>query len=321
MDDRVPAGRGSTIEQPANDEAPRSASGWFIALREAPGERDLRARFEAWLAADPSHPRDWDEVNRLWATMGQSPPEFADRWRGFAARRRAGRRSWRLGAAAAVAAICLLLPLAPGFLVKLKADQRTGSAETRIVRLEDGSVVHLAPRSAIAYEGGRRHVRLIEGEAFFEVVHDAADPFTVEAKGVKVTDIGTAFDVRARPAGEAVAVRQGIVEAASRRLAAGDWIRIDAGGQVEQGHGPAEEAGSWTRGQLVAKNRSVADIVEDIRPYFDGVILVRGDELARTSLTGVYNLDDPIAALQAVASVQGASIYRLTPWVIVVSGT
>ncbi len=291
-------------------------------MREAPGDADLRARFQAWLAASPAHPLEWEEVKRTWGAIGRTDPVFADKWRDVAPRRPVWRLSWSLGLAASLAAFCFLALAVPDLALKLQADQQTGPAERRSVRLEDGSVVRLGPRSAIDidFQGQQRRIRLLKGEAFFEVAHDAARPFTVQANGLEATDIGTAFDVRTGPAGARVAVREGVVDVRSRQLTAGDWVSLSAGGRMQQGHGPPEEIAPWIQGRLVAKNRTVAEIVEEIRPYFDGLILLRGDTLAQTPLTGVYTLDDPAAALLAVAQSEGAKLYRISPWVIVLSG-
>jgi transmembrane sensor len=82
---------------------------------------------------------------------------------------------------------------------------------------------------------------------------------------------------------------------------------------------PLEEVASWTRKRLVVKNRPVADIVDALRPYFDGMILVRGAGLAEARLTGVYDLTQPVEALRAVARAQGATVREITPWVVILS--
>jgi transmembrane sensor len=96
----------------------------------------------------------------------------------------------------------------------LRADYVTGAGETMLVRLPDGSVMHLAADSAVqlAQDGARRGVRLLAGEAFFQVVPDAGRPFIVAAGDLSATDVGTAFDVRLASAGAAVAVREGLVD-------------------------------------------------------------------------------------------------------------
>jgi FecR protein len=67
------------------------------------------------------------------------------------------------------------------------------------VTLADGSHVELNSQSAIAihYDAGQRRVRLLEGEAWFEVSPDPVRPFVVEASGGTVTALGTAFNVDA----------------------------------------------------------------------------------------------------------------------------
>ncbi len=63
---------------------------------------------------------------------------------------------------------------------------------------------------------------------------------------------------------------------------------------------PADQVASWMQGQLVVKNRPVGEVVDALRPYFDGLVVLRGTALADQPLTGVYNLSDPVEALRAV---------------------
>ena len=49
------------------------------------------------------------------------------------------------------------------------------------------------------------------------------------------------------------------------------------------------------------------------------MIVVVGEEFGRQPVTGVYQLDDPEAALLAISVSHGAKIYRLSPWLLVVS--
>ncbi len=79
----------------------------------------------------------------------------------------------------------------------------------RIVTLPDGSTAQLNSASRLHYRRGfhtwpftpdaQRVVRL-EGEAFFEVVHDPARPFVVETFNARVEVLGTQVNVRARQA-------------------------------------------------------------------------------------------------------------------------
>ncbi|HRG56163.1 MAG TPA: FecR domain-containing protein, partial [Lacunisphaera sp.] len=84
-------------------------------------------------------------------------------------------------------------------------------------QLPDGSVIELN-RGAVVTEhftAGERRVRLERGEAHFQVAKDAARPFFVEAGGVAVRAIGTAFNVRLDQASVEVLVTEGKVSVAA----------------------------------------------------------------------------------------------------------
>lgn len=68
------------------------------------------------------------------------------------------------------------------------------------ISLADGTRVMLNAGSSLFYEENRfKEVRdvFLEGEAFFEVAHDADRPFRVNAGGVNTTALGTSFNIMA----------------------------------------------------------------------------------------------------------------------------
>lgn len=73
-----------------------------------------------------------------------------------------------------------------------------GSSHT--VTLDDGTVVHLYPGSELHFPAvfgdSERWVRL-SGEGYFDVTHNEACPFVVQAGETAVTVLGTSFNVRA----------------------------------------------------------------------------------------------------------------------------
>lgn len=80
--------------------------------------------------------------------------------------------------------------------------------------LEDGSVVELNHGGKIETEftAERRRVRLVRGEAHFTVTKNPARPFIVEANGVAVRAVGTAFNVRHASDAVEVLVTEGKVQ-------------------------------------------------------------------------------------------------------------
>ena len=72
-------------------------------------------------------------------------------------------------------------------------------AKAHSIKLEDGSVVKLAPKAVIKYQEhfgqqGQRDIYM-EGEADFDVAQDKTRPFTVHTKLFSTTALGTSFRV------------------------------------------------------------------------------------------------------------------------------
>lgn len=70
------------------------------------------------------------------------------------------------------------------------------TGETKEIILADQSTVLLNRNSSISYIGNKKRKVRLQGEAFFKVVHNVEDPFTVETNGLTITDVGTEFNVR-----------------------------------------------------------------------------------------------------------------------------
>lgn len=314
------------------DRAGTEAAYWLLVLEEEPDNADLRARFEAWLAASPANRAAWSETSQVYGLIA-SPGYAAHRARREAPQVVAapltiespiGRRVG-LALAALAAAACIAL-FAPGIVLRLQADHATATAETRSLTLRDGSTVALAPDSAIEIvPGPDRTVRLLKGEALFKVTRDPERPFRVLAHAVETTVLGTEFDVRLQEDGAVVAVREGVVRVdqatVSERLEAGDWVSVAAAGLVARGELPPKEIAAWQSGRIIARDRSIAEVVDEIGRSFNGVIVVSQESFGHRRVTGVYNLSDPVAALRAAVSVHGGTVRQLSPWLLIVVGS
>jgi transmembrane sensor len=318
---------------------PSRASEWLVALLDQPNDRDLRAAFGRWIAADSAHARDWQEIAQTYEALGDVAPLYRVHWSDRAGEpralptvedgRKASRRRIGVGFAGAALAACLTLFLLPDLMLHWAADYATGTAERQNVRLEDGSTIRLAPDSAvdIAYTDAERHVRLLSGQAFFEVAPNPQRPFRVAANTIETTVLGTAFEVRMADRATRIAVREGtvrvshdgVVPPVNETLTAGDWARLSWDGGSGRGSMLPENVASWLDGQLIVQDRPVAEVVAELRHYYAGIVLVQGDALAGRPLTGVYSLSDPVAAFRAIASAQGASFRQLSPWIVLIS--
>ena len=94
--------------------------------------------------------------------------------------------------------------------------QQFTTAENRVTTdtLPDGSFVVLNKRSTISYpsafKGDERPVDL-KGEAFFQVKPNKKKPFIISVDKVKITVLGTSFNVRNGTSGTEVIVETGVV--------------------------------------------------------------------------------------------------------------
>lgn len=309
----------------AADDPARAATRWLVLLADDPEDATTRRGFEAWYAADPRHAAAWARSQRADALIRATRPATADLPPMPPPAKVPARRFRR------VPLFCLAMLMGmigllygPELALRLQADHVTGNGEQREVALADGSRVHLDAGSAvqITFGAGERQVRLLRGEAFFDVVPDPARPFRVDAAGVRVSVLGTAFSVRLAEDCTGVAVRHGVVRIAgpgteATELHAGEWLRT--GARTQRGTIPPSLVAGWMQGLLVARDRRVADVVDDIRRHQSGIIILRGQELAGQRVAGVYDLRRPQEALRAVAQAHGAEIRQVTPWVTVIS--
>lgn len=72
------------------------------------------------------------------------------------------------------------------------------SGKIRQVQLPDGSMVWLNAATTLRYANafGQNRKLKLDGEAYFEVIHDQDHPFDVESGGVHITVLGTRFNIR-----------------------------------------------------------------------------------------------------------------------------
>jgi len=319
--------------------ADRAAAEWFVLLREGPVDAGLRDRFDAWLAADPAHASAWADIRETARVIASAPPERrsydlprgdqdrrhrSSRW--GAAARTPLKRGHRWQTASVTVAVALAFFLAmPSLILRLEADHISSVGLVKTVRLDDGSTVTLGPDSAVAvdYQSEGRNIRLLSGQAMFEVVRDPGRPFQVAARGVTTTVLGTGFDVRMIGDGTSIAVRHGHVRVedgrSSRELGAGDWVRFAPGTATLAGAITPDLIGAWQTGRVPVRNRRIADAIDEVRPWYGGKIMLANTALGEKPVTGTYDVRDPVRSLTLMVSPYGGRVIRVTPWLLIVT--
>jgi len=210
----------------------------------------------------------------------------------------------------------------------------TATGEQRAFELEDGSVINLNTHSRVAIRFGReaRDVRLLEGEALFNVHHNSARPFRVYTHDAVVQAVGTQFNVYQRAQDTVVSVIAGRVNVAAGPEAHADSPKLSplkpavptiaAPPRTASVHsvGPNEEAhissaGSvsvrslpditeavaWRDRRLIFREQTLEHIVEEFNRYSRKQIQLQGADVENRVYTGVFDVDDTESLEQVLA--------------------
>jgi transmembrane sensor len=184
--------------------------------------------------------------------------------------------------------------------------------------LADGSTLRLngATRVTVLLASDRREVRLSRGEAYFDVAHDTARPFTVRAGTSDARVLGTAFDLELRRDQVELAVYRGAVRFGSS-AAKGATVVVKAGwrSHFAAGNAAAPRAfdvaqQDWRSGWLDTDEMTLGDLVDVLNRQGGPLVLAPSAKLAEMPLSGRFRLDDPGQLLDAIGAAYGFSVIR-----------
>jgi transmembrane sensor len=315
-----------TLAQLAAIGPARAAAFWLERLDH--DERDAADDlFQAWLAAHEDNRDAWDHALDAWDSFDEADdsPALAEmRQDALSLRRRPAPALWlgfALAASAAAATIAVFVrPPAPPAQHLAQAappeqrdDYRTAIGERRTVTLRDGSTVTLDTGSAIqvAYRADRRLVRLTEGQALFDVVHDPARPFRVAAGERIVTVLGTRFDVRVSNGETRVLLMRGSigvskgtdpasVSADFARLVPGQQLVARTGAPDRIGHADAATVTAWQRGFVQFDAVTLEAAVAELNRYTTQRIVIHDPRVRRLRISGAFPTGDTDRFLQTL---------------------
>jgi transmembrane sensor len=192
----------------------------------------------------------------------------------------------------------------------------TGKGETKVVALQDGSVVTLNTASEIqvSYSDTLRAVELVRGEALFDVAKNKARPFVVAAGDTSVRVVGTSFSVRRiDTAPVQVLVREGTVEVFKPaqdtkpvRISANSMAVAQADNMQAIATMPLPAAQlhrqmAWQNGQIAFEGETLARAAEEFSRYSDTRIVIEDSGLAKEEIAGLFKATDPVGFAQTIA--------------------
>jgi transmembrane sensor len=223
---------------------------------------------------------------------------------------RRGRRSmiWGIAAASLLAVAALSVWRYGG-----SSEQVTANGERKTIQLGDGSSVTLNGGSRVRYNARQRDL-FLEGEAFFDVKHDATRPFRVHARHGVITDVGTKFSVRAYSSTIEVAVAEGSVTLAGEKstsaplaLTAGQAAILDSTGALRRLDESIGRLIGWTESELVLENATLRDVALELERTYGGHVVVPDSALARRTVSARLRRETIQRALDAIVIALGVA--------------
>lgn len=307
------------------------ASVWIVRLHGPNRTPELEAGFKRWLAAHAENAEEFERVTGVW----EAAPEVAAAGLPRVKRWHHPNLSLRWVFAAAA-----LVTVGVGvWLTVIRwhgSDLITGIGEQRLIPLEDGSRLTLNSDSHVQvdFRSAQRRVRLIRGEAFFEVTHDPQRPFVVIAGAQQVTAVGTAFEVRYEPTYVDVMLVEGRVSVTSNDepapvfsrdtapsptstrkevaqaylLVPGERRRFAKGRPSKLDEPRVEEVTAWRRGEVMFDDTPLSAAVAEMNRYNKSLLVLDEAQISSLRVSGIYHTGDSEGFAATVANLYGLRV-------------
>ncbi|MEM8981860.1 MAG: FecR domain-containing protein [Pseudomonadota bacterium] len=316
-----------------------TAAEWFVLVEDEQANEHQLRDFGEWLLADQRHADAYNTIETSWlrsAQLDRSDIEIASEAANSAGR---SSRSALLRAGLSLAAAASLLvaafvvvstqPNVPDATIINPVRYQAVIGVVRHIELADGSQVTLGPGSQLSVipfseSAELRRVRLVAGEAYFDVAENVAIPFEVDAGSIVIRVTGTAFDVQRKAGTAAVTVAEGSVRvsAASRQDAAPsglDSVSLGVGQRVEADRTgalgrvvdvPIDRIGAWRRQRLVYTDTPLRQMIDDLKRYQPIDVSIGDEQAAQIRVTGMFDSSDVDGVLASITELFPVDIER-----------
>lgn len=178
------------------------------------------------------------------------------------------------------------------------------SAEQSPVTLSDGSVIELkkATKIAVAYSQNERIIKLLEGDAWFDVASDANRPFRVEFNNKQVTALGTSFLINTLGVAKVVVTEHKVSVTNTQtkqmqQLAQGEGLILSNKHWLKMHASEINAALAWRDGKLIFNATPLGDAIKQLQPFMDYKISVVNQQHLNLKVTGNVNTQSPEFAL------------------------
>ena len=343
----------SSRKGPEGSDIEAEARGWVIDLDGDNVTEEMLQEFRAWLKRSPSHLETYKQIASVWSDLDHWSaflyPEGETTYQDTAATDVPATGGLLRPVFAIVSVMLVVLGISLFFHYsgtalfqedRFIAEYASAVGEVKLVTLPDGSDVRLNTRSKIAvfYVEESRIVRLKEGEAFFDVVHDPEKPFVVYAGKYAVKVVGTSFSVQLLTGSVELNVTDGRVEVVAlpdkarenmapdldnmeqatsvipivkgqRAILKDEQDELELVQKVEDEQ--MEKTLSWRNGLLIFDDDPLLNVVEEINRYSPVRIVIADETISDTRIGGYFRVNDVPAILDTIEKGFGLHVERV----------
>ena len=241
---------------------------------------------------------------------------------------------WVVGIAASLL-ICSLVGL---FFLKIDTSSgkkevftavTTRAGQHKVITLSDGSRIVVNNLTKVTYPAtfnGKKREVYLQGEAFFDIKHDAARPFIVHAGKLNVHVLGTSFNIKAyaKEASTTISVATGKVGVTTPKMKAQFLLPnqqlqyYNKDGVFQRMQTTPDEILSWQNGTLIFKQEALRNITAILERRYNVSIQVNYPMLLEKQITGRFQ-NKTLTEVLDILSQTGGFTYNIDHNKVIIS--
>jgi transmembrane sensor len=303
-----------------SEEVRVEAAGWIARLHDERRGPDLEAEFQGWLSQSDEHRRAFNRMTHVWEQAGKIRMRARDDLPAIRKVRRSRFSPW----AATLAATLVLVVITAVYYWRDNA-LVTGIGQQQVRLLQDGTrvVLNTDTRIEVNYDQHVRRVRLVRGEAWFDVSKRPTWPFLVSVGDQEIRALGTSFIVRHDSVQDLsvtlVDGRISVAPVAADGEAPLQATQVLIPGQrlvISRHHAPAVDrpelsrVTAWERGRVEFDETPLKDAATEMNRYTTTRVFVPDTEIAQLRIGGVFRAGDSEEFVKIVTAAFGLQADR-----------
>ncbi|HMH27132.1 MAG TPA: FecR domain-containing protein [Steroidobacteraceae bacterium] len=299
-----------------SSEVRAEAAAWIARLRDEQRDRGLDAQFRGWLDESEEHRRAFARMSHVWEEAGN----IRMRARRAISAVRKGRSSRFNRWAPPLAATTVILVAVGAVYYWHDGALETGVGQEKARLLRDGTrvVLNTDTRIEVKYDKHVRRVRLIRGEAWFDVSKRANWPFIVSVADQEIRALGTSFIVRhdnvqdlsvtlvdGRISVAPIAENYAAPSQTAQFLAPGDRLVVSRHRAPAMDRPELSRITAWERGRVEFDETTLRDATIEMNRYSTNHVAVPDAEVAQLRIGGVFRAGDSDEFVRIVTAALG----------------